>query len=259
MKISFIGSGNVATHLATSLNKISGVSILQIISKNKSHARHLAMKVKADAANELSRLKTNFDILIFAVNDDALEEILPAMELPNNKILCHTAGSISSTIFQKYSRHYGVIYPLQTFSKNKEIDWRDIPILLTASDDHTEKRLSHLAKQLSKKIQVITDEQRFALHVAAIFACNFSNATMTISQLLCHEKDLDFSLLHPLLAETMEKALRNGPKHSQTGPAKRGDRTVIEKHVKFLEEKEKEKEIYKLLTEYISDIHLKEN
>ena len=100
-----------------------------------------------------------------AVNDDALQNIAKEIQLPDNKLLCHTAGSVPSTIFENISRKYGVIYPLQTFSKNKSIDWKEIPIFLTASDDATEKRLSHLTKQLSRNNQTITDQQRFALHV----------------------------------------------------------------------------------------------
>jgi len=253
MKISFIGSGNVATHLATALNKISGVSILQIISKDKSHAKNLAMQVKADFSDELSRLKNNFDLLIFSVSDDALYEILKNIEIPDNRILCHTAGSVPSTIFENVTRKYGVIYPLQTFSKNKTVDWKDVPILLTASDEATEKRLSHLTKQLSRNNLVITDEQRFAIHVAAVFACNFANAAMTISQQLCDENNLDFSLLHPLIKETFDKAMRNGPKHSQTGPAKRGDEGVMQKHLEFLRDKPREQQIYELVSAYISD------
>lgn len=252
MKISFIGSGNVATHLATALNKIGGVSIQQIISKDKSHAKNLAMQVKADYSDELSRLKTNFDLLIFAVSDDALVSILDELEIPDNRIVVHTAGSVPSTIFEKVSRKYGVIYPLQTFSKNKSVDWKDLPIFLTASDDSTEKRLSHITKQLSRNNHVISDEQRFALHVSAVFACNFSNAAMTISQQLCEEKNLDFSLLHPLISETFDKALRIGPKFSQTGPAKRGDTTVMKKQLEFLSDKPLEKQIYSLLSEFIS-------
>ncbi|MBK8505195.1 MAG: DUF2520 domain-containing protein [Saprospiraceae bacterium] len=253
MKISFIGSGNVATHLATALNKMSGVSILQIISKDKSHAKNLAMQVKADYSDELSRLKTNFDILIFAVSDDALEEIVTQIEIPDNRILVHTAGSVPSTIFENVTRKFGVIYPLQTFSKSKSIDWKEIPIFLTASDESTEKRLSHIAKHLSRNNQVISDNQRFAIHIAAVFASNFANAAMTISQQICEENDLDFALLHPLINETFAKALRNGPKHSQTGPAKRGDTTVMNKHLEFLQNKPVEKEIYEIVSSFISN------
>ncbi|MCB0670205.1 MAG: DUF2520 domain-containing protein [Saprospiraceae bacterium] len=252
MKISFIGSGNVATHLATALNKISGVNIQQIISKDKSHAKNLAMQVRADHSDELSRLKTNFDILIFAVGDDALLNILNELDIPDNRILVHTAGSVPSTVFEKVSRKYGVIYPLQTFSKNKSIDWKDLPIFLTASDESTEKRLSHITKQLSRNNHIISDEQRFALHVSAVFACNFSNAAMTISQQICEERNLDFSLLHPLIRETFDKALRNGPKFSQTGPAKRGDTTVMNKHMQFLSEMPLEKKIYEMVSDFIS-------
>ncbi len=252
MKISFIGSGNVATHLATALNKIGGISILQIISKDKSHAKNLAMQVKADYSDELSRLKTNFELLIFAVSDDALNEILQKIEIPDNRLLCHTAGSVHSSIFENVTRKYGVIYPLQTFSKNKTVDWKDLPIFITASDDATEKRLIHITKQLSRNNQVISDEQRFALHVAAVFACNFANAVMTASQQLCEENNLDFAFLHPLIKETFDKAMRNGPKHSQTGPAKRADVNVMNKHLEFLREKPMEQQIYKLISEFIS-------
>jgi len=259
MKVSFIGSGNVATHLATALNKISGISILQIVSKNKSHAKNLAMQVKADYTDELARIKTNFDLLIFAVNDDSLLEIVKEIDLPDNKLLCHTSGSIPSTIFENITRKFGVLYPLQTFSKNKSIDWKDVPLLITSSDDATEKRLSHLARQLSKNTELITDEQRFALHVAAVFASNFSNAALTVSQLLCEENNVDFNLLYPLITETFDKALRIGPKFAQTGPAKRGDESVMARHLTFLQGKEIESQMYKLNSKYIGDLHNKKD
>ena len=258
MKISFIGSGNVATHLALALNKVSGISILQVISRDKGHAKNLAMQVKADHTDQLTRIKTNFDLLIFAVNDDALTTILAEIKLPDNKLLCHTAGSVPSTVFKGITRKYGVIYPLQTFSKNKPVDWKDIPIFITASDDSIEKRLTHLTKQLSRNNQVITDQQRFALHVAAVYACNFANGAMTVSQQICEEHDLDFGLIHPLISETFGKALRNGPKESQTGPAKRGDINVMNKHLDFLSEKPLEKELYQLMSQYIADRYNKD-
>ncbi len=253
MKISVIGAGNVATHLVTALNKISGTNILQVISRDKSHAKYLAMQVKADYTNELSRLKTNFDLLLICTSDDALTEIVGELDVPQSKIICHTAGSISSKVFDEKFKRYGVLYPLQTFSKNKSIDWRDVPIFLTTSDDHTEKRLLHLAKQLSKNVEVISDEQRFALHIAAVYACNFTNAVMQVSQELCEKNNLDFSLLKPLIDETVSKVWKMGPKDAQTGPARRADTTVINKHLKFLEDMKTERELYQLLTKYIGE------
>ncbi len=255
MKISFIGSGNVATHLAIALKKISGIKINQIISKNRSHAKNLAMLVKADYSHELSRLKNNFDLLILSVNDDGLDDILSQTAFPNNKILCHTAGSVSSEIFKNISRKYGVIYPLQTISKNKDLDWKSIPVMITASDESTEKRLLQLVKQLTRETHVISDEQRFALHVAAVFACNFSNAMMQVSEQLCEENNIDFDLLQPLIKETFSKVDKMGPKNAQTGPAKRGDQAVISKHLDFLKNHPAEKKIYELLSEHIMAHH----
>ncbi|NND08766.1 MAG: DUF2520 domain-containing protein [Saprospiraceae bacterium] len=255
MKISFIGSGNVATQLALALQKIGGVKIHQIISRDKGHAKNLAMQVKADHNHELSRLKPNFDLLILAVNDDAIADILTQTPLPDNKIICHTAGSVASTVFKDMSRKYGVIYPLQTISKNKTTVWKSLPILITASDDSTEKRLTQLVKHLTRATHVITDEQRFALHVAAVFACNFSNAMMQISQKLCAENNIDFDLLKPLTQETFEKAERMGPRNAQTGPAKRGDQSVINKHLEFLKDHDLEKNLYRDLSAYIQQTY----
>ena len=112
-------------------------------------------------------------ILIFAVSDDALEEIVKKIEIPDNRILVHTAGSVPSTIFENVTRKYGVIYPLQTFSKNKSIDWKEIPIFLTACDDSTEKRLSHITKQLSRNNQVISDQSAFCYSYCCCFCLQF--------------------------------------------------------------------------------------
>ncbi len=250
MKISFIGSGNVATQMALALNRISSVKIDQIISRDRNEAKHLAQQVRADHTDDFSRIN-NFDLLIMAVSDDSIDEILEKVELPNNKIICHTAGSVSSEVLKNVSRKYGVIYPLQTLSKTKDVDWTDLPVFLTTSDDSTQKRLLQVIKQLTRETHIITDEQRFALHVSAVFACNFSNAMMQVSEQICQDNNLDYKLLSPLIAETFEKLGKMGPRHAQTGPARRGDTRVMQKHLDFLQDRALEKDIYKMVSDYI--------
>ena len=257
MKISFIGSGNVATHLALAFNRVSGVDILQIISRNKNHAKTLATKVRAEYTNELSRLKTNFDLLVISTSDDSITQVLEEGNFPDNKIICHTAGSVSSDVFNSISRKFGVIYPLQTFTKGKEINWYEVPFFITASEESTSRRLQHLAKQVSKKVYVISDEARAALHIAAVFSCNFTNAILQIGQGICERNKLDFEFLKPLIDETMSKVWRMGAFQAQTGPAKRNDQSVLTKHMNFLEDQPKAQNIYQVMSNYIAHTHAK--
>lgn len=251
MKVSFIGSGNVATHLADAISKMAGISIHQVISRKMENAKQLSIKVGALPSDQLSHLIPNYDLLILAVNDDALEEVISKLPVFEGGIICHTAGSASSDIFCSRWDKYGVIYPLQTFTKGKPIQWSEVPILISASDEQTEYELVQLTQNISARVQTTSDVQRAILHLAAVFACNFTNAMMSISEDLCQSHYVDFPLIHPLIIETFEKALSHGPKKSQTGPATRNDVNTIKKHLHLLSERGLEKAIYKLVSEYI--------
>ncbi|WP_343596218.1 Rossmann-like and DUF2520 domain-containing protein [Acinetobacter sp.] len=234
MKISFIGSGRVATHLACAFKKV-GHEIFQIYSPH--HAQQLAHKVNAVAIDQLQRLDPEIDVLIIAVNDQAIASIIKI--LPDSfKDVCvvHTSGSTDLKVLTEHHANSGVLYPLQTFSFEKEVVWADVPLLI---EGNTTQGLSHihsLANSLSKKIYHYSSTQRLNLHLAAVFACNFSNYCYDMANQITEQAEIDFSLLHPLILETANKATQFTPREVQTGPAKRHDQNILALHQQLLEQ-----------------------
>lgn len=232
MNIVCIGSGQVATHLVQAI-KQSGQTILQVYSRNLTHAQTLADKVNAQAINQFSQITPNADLYIIAVKDDAIETVLQSLNV-KDKCVVHTSGTISSAVISKYFKQAGVFYPLQTFSKNKVVSFKNIPICITASYPAVAEKLQQLAQKLSDKVYLIDDEKRQALHVAAVFACNFPNHLYAIANQILVQNQLDFEMIRPLIAETTDKVMLNLPHTVQTGPASRADEITLNKHLNLL-------------------------
>ncbi|HRH02774.1 MAG TPA: DUF2520 domain-containing protein [Bacteroidia bacterium] len=251
LSIVILGSGNVATQLALALKR-RNCSILSIYSKTLANAQTLAAKVKAAATNSLTQLPQNADVYIVAVKDDAIEELLSKLGFVPGLII-HTSGSVSSSVFAKKFASYGVLYPLQTFTKTRSIDFKKVPILLEANSPKAFKLIKQLASLLSKNITVINSEQRKAVHIAAVFACNFTNHMFTVAEQLLQQQELPFSLLHPLIQETAAKAQKGSPQFLQTGPAIRNDKKVMNQHLSFLKNEKGFKKIYTLVSKSILD------
>jgi len=249
LSIVIIGTGNVAFHLATALHK-SNHTILQVLGRNKMAAAELAKKVKAKSESDFKKVNTTADIYIIAVKDDAIEKVAAQLKL-NNKILLHTSGTINTKALKASSKNYGVFYPLQTFSKNKKVNFSDVPICIEANNKTTASTLVALAQSISKKVYVINDTQRRNLHLAAVFACNFSNHLYAIAAQMLQKNKLSFDLLKPLIAETAEKIKEQTPAQAQTGPAVREDDKTINTHLKMLSKNKTLKKIYTLMSEEI--------
>lgn len=256
MKIVFIGAGNVATNLATQLYNQS-CNIAQIYSRTIESAENLAKKVNASYTNDINLVITNADLYIFSVKDSILEDLLS--RLPANKgIWIHTAGSISINIFEKYSLRYGVIYPFQTFSKNIKADWKNIPVFIEASDNDTLKEIRDIACSLSDNVRELSSENRKYIHLTGVFACNFTNYMYTLSAEILKKIGLEFDITLPLIDETCNKVHILSPFEAQTGPAIRFDENVITKHLQLIDD-EKTREIYRLISEGIYEIHKNKN
>ncbi|MBK9479729.1 MAG: DUF2520 domain-containing protein [Bacteroidetes bacterium] len=251
LNIVLLGSGNVATQLALAL-KQRNCNILSIYSKTIANARTLASKVQSKATSTLTQLPQNADVYIVAVKDDAIEELLTNLDFEPGLIV-HTSGSVSSSVFTTKFPNYGVMYPLQTFSKTRSIDFEKVPILIEANSTKSLKLIRRLALLLSKNTVVINSEQRKAVHIAAVFACNFTNHMYAISECLLQQQNLPFSLLHPLIQETATKAQKSSPPFLQTGPAIRKDKKVMNQHLSFLKNEEGFKKIYTLVSKSIVD------
>ncbi|AFM06247.1 hypothetical protein Fleli_3945 [Bernardetia litoralis DSM 6794] len=263
MKTIFIGAGNVAWHLAMLFFKNKNVQITHIWSRNKENAELLKDKLDKNieiyhSLDSLDFSKTDADLAILSIADGAFESVLSKLILPKNCILAHTSGAQPMEILKlaNYNsiKNIGVFYPLQTFSKAKEVDFSSIPFCIEANNKEIEEKLTSLANQFSQKVFQVSSKDRSILHVAAVFVCNFSNYLWTISETILKEKNLPFDMMKPLLEETLQKALEINPSNAQTGPAIRNDEKVIEKHLNMIEEMNLNSNfsrIYKLMTESI--------
>ncbi len=247
VSIVIIGSGNVAQHLITAFLQSNEVELIQVFSRQKEKVLHLLSSDKI--VSEYSEIK-EADVYLIAVSDNAIAEV--SAKLPfENRLVVHTSGSMSMEILANKNRR-GVFYPLQTFTKSKAVDFRVIPICLEAENENDFISLKTVAQSISSMVESISSEQRKALHVAAVFVCNFVNHLYQIGQEICEEHHLSFELLQPLILETAQKIIHLSPKEAQTGPAKRNDTTTINAHLQLMTDAN-QKEIYQLLTKSIID------
>jgi predicted short-subunit dehydrogenase-like oxidoreductase (DUF2520 family) len=247
IRLSVIGSGNVAQHLIQAFSKTTEIELVQVFSRNSEAVSFLISNDKI--ISNFTELKA-VDLTIIAVSDDAIAAV--SNQLPfEDRLVAHTSGSVAMEALNSRNRK-GVFYPLQTFSKSKEVDFKVIPVCLEAANDNDLQLLTNVAKAISNSIANVDSEQRKALHVAAVFVSNFTNHMYQIGNEICEENKLSFDILKPLIQETANKILSLSPAEAQTGPAKRKDTQTINAHLNFLTD-ENQKEIYKMLTKSIID------
>lgn len=241
----------MATHLAQALTQ-NRISIDYILSKRNTNARKLAKAIGTKSTGSVKKLFGS-DIILVAVNDDAIVSIAKLIQEQGlyKGIIAHTSGSVSSQVLRSTGANYGSFYPLQSFNEHAEIDMRDVPFCICGNNAKTHQTLQSLATQLSPKVYDITDDQRLKLHLAAVFANNFSNHMLTIAEQICSDNQVSFDILKPLLIETFSRLEAQDPSSMQTGPAKRRDRKVISKHKRMLADQPIEKEIYSIITSHI--------
>lgn len=234
-KIAFIGAGNVAWHLAHAISK-NGYSITEIYSRKIENAidlaSHFADTVPTDS---LDFSKSMAEILFVAVSDDALKDVLHQLRTPPHATVAHTSGTLPLAIIPHSQA--AVFYPLQTFSKQKVIDFQLIPICLEAQNSDTLAILKKVASAISTKIYEFSSQERQLLHLAAVFSCNFSNFLFTISKHILekNQQAIPFDILQPLINETVQKAFDISPENAQTGPARRGDNSIIQRQLALLD------------------------
>lgn len=251
MKIAILGAGNVATHVAWAL-KDAGHEICQIYSRTQLSAETLAQQLDTDFCTSLSQLQ-QVDLYIYALTDNALETVIKEVII-HTGIHVHTAGSVNINIFKNKFENYGVFYPLQTFSKEKEVDFKEIPIFVEGNSELATEKLLQLAKSISTKAYKANSEQRLKLHVAAVFACNFSNYLYNIAFDLLRNENIPFEILHPLILETATKIQTISPLEAQTGPARRNDTTTMQKQLEIIDNEEYKK-LYTELSLKISELY----
>ncbi len=246
IRIAIIGGGNVATHLAKAFNKTKDISLAQMYARNIEQIEHL----KHDVAitNSLDLLM-DADVYIIAISDDAISEVSSKID-KKKSLIVHTSGSAPLNSLKNNGRK-GVFYLLQSFSKDKEVDFDEIPFCLEAENKEDFKTLEKLAKSIGKKIYPINSNQRKSLHAAAVFVNNFTNHMYKIAADICEEHKVPFEVLQPLIKETAQKTITLSPKKSQTGPAKRNDQKTIQNHLAILTKEQQE--VYQLITKSIQN------
>lgn len=247
--IVFIGAGNLATQLAPALHS-RGLYIRQIFSRTVQSAKLLANQVNADFTNDVQAIVRDADFYIYAYKDDALADIIHQIRIDNG-LHVHTSGSVSIDVFKNERTHYGVFYPFQTFSKQKKVGFSGLPVFIDANDENDKQQIRQLAETVSQKVYELDDEGRETLHLAGVFANNFSNHCFVIAEQILKEKQLPFEVMMPLIKESVAKLDTLSPAQAQTGPAVRHDKTIINKHLTMLEKYPDWQKIYQQISENI--------
>lgn len=247
-KIVIVGSGRIAWHLGKRL-KAKGLPVAQVVSRTAEHAESLAETLGARWTSDWAEVLPDADWLLIAVRDDAIDEVAAAIaRYVPDALATHTSGATPGTVLKPFFKRYGVFYPLQSFSYDRTPVWSKIPFCVDAQSNEDILFLKKVAKTIGNLVYRVNDEQRSTLHVAAVFANNFANHCFTIAEKLLEEKDLPFEMLHPLMEETLAKALLDSPARMQTGPAVRGDEDTVKRHLKLLSNHPDWQALYEKLT-----------
>lgn len=253
MKIVLIGAGNLATHLGKALHA-AGHDMVQVFSRTMQSAETLASLLDAEPLTDMAQVRDDADVYIFSVKDSALEQLISQLCGGEKKVFLHTAGSMPMSVFREKALHYGVLYPMQTFSKQREVDFSIIPCFIEANDEFALKQIEGLAGQISHRVYQLSSEDRKYLHLSAVFACNFANHCYAASQELLQQHGVPFDVMLPLIDETAAKVHGMTPKEAQTGPAVRYDENVIGKQIQLLENQPYFQKIYDCMSKSIHEL-----
>lgn len=250
-KIVFIGSGNLATNLAKAFFDRQ-IKISQIYSRTEESARLLAEAVGADYTTSLAQVITDADLYIVALKDDVVAELMPQIIAGKERaLMVHTSGSLPLSIWPDSVKRNGVFYPLQTFSKQRKVDFSSIPVFIECNNPDDNRLLKELAACITNQVCELSSEKRRQLHLAAVFACNFTNHMYALAEKILKQYNIPFDYILPLIEETEKKVHYLSPHEAQTGPAVRYDEKVINKHLELLSDEPDMQEIYQLLSKSI--------
>lgn len=248
IKVVILGSGNVASHLIKAMEANDGIDLVQVYARSKKSVENLI---------ESSKIATSFadlkeaDVYVISVSDKAIEEV--SNQIPfTDKLVVHTSGTMDFRVMHPKNKR-GVFYPLQTFSKSKEVDMKSVPFCLETENEEDFKLVENLAENLSNSVYKINGEQRKSLHISAVFVSNFVNHMYQIGNVLCEENNVPFAILQPLIEETASKIKTLSPTEAQTGPAIRHDEPTIEKHLEAIENPAY-RELYQKITLSIQNV-----
>ena len=250
MRIVLVGAGGLGTNLGLALHE-AGHDVLAVFSRTMEHARMLAERIGSQPTDDICALQNEADLFIVSVKDAVLTDVVQQlMQGREEQYFAHTAGSMPLTLFQGMARHYGVFYPMQSFSKERRINFSEVPVFLEASDAQTLTQLKALSATLTPHVYELSTDERRYLHLAAVFACNFANHCYALSAEILQQHGLPFNVMLPLIDETARKVHYLSPLEAQTGPAIRYDLNVINKQQQLLDDPAM-KELYERLSKSI--------
>lgn len=257
MKIVFIGAGNLATHLSLSL-KTAGHNVEQVYSRTIESASQLAERLHCKATDSMAEVVADADIYIVSVKDDAVAELAPHLcKGRQQAVFVHTAGSVPMQVFSPYALRYGVVYPMQSFTKSRQLDLSHVPFYIEASDEATLNELRTLSDSVTDTVRELSSDDRRYLHLSAVFASNFVNYCYDMASKVVGQCGIPFSDLLPLIDETASKVHELSPFAAQTGPAVRYDRTVLSRQMQLLSGEEDLQSVYRIMSEGIHKAHEK--
>lgn len=257
--IVMVGAGRIAWSLGKRL-KSKGLPVAQVVSRTAARAAELGGVLGCNWTADYAEIRPDADWVIIAVSDDVIGEVA-AQIAPylTDALVTHTSGATPGDVLAPYIPRYGVFYPLQSFSKERQPVWSKIPFCVNASGAEEVLFLRKMAKRIGNLVYQVNDQQRAVLHVAAVYANNFTNYCFAVAEKILDDADLPFEMLHPLMEETLAKAITDMPSRMQTGPAIRGDRETIEKHLLLLEKYPEWQGIYRVISEDISKMRILKN
>ena len=246
MKIVLIGAGNVASHLGPALKK-AGHEIVQVYSRTLPAAEELARLLKCKYTSRSGEIDPAADVYLLSIPDHSIKSFLRSFPV-RNRLVVHTSGSTGIGVFGKRFSHCGVLYPLQTFSRGRIIQFKTVPLLIEGKDRASQKSLRLLAESISGYVFEMSSAERKQVHLAAVISNNFTNHLFVEAEKILAKNNIPFLLLHPLIQETVSKAFQLSPENAQTGPAKRGDRETIQEHLRLLKKNPEMERIYRVMS-----------
>lgn len=256
MRTIIIGAGNLATHLGKAL-MAAGHEVPQVYSRTMQSAQTLASVLGAEPVTDIRLVRDDADLYVFSVKDSALEGLVAELfgswhtGVSGDKVFLHTAGSMPMDVFGGKAAHYGVLYPMQTFSRQREVDFGEIPCFVEGNDEYALERIESVARQISRKVYRLPGEDRKYLHLAAVFACNFVNHCYALGERVLGEHGIPFEVMLPLVDETARKVHEMRPVEAQTGPAVRYDANVLGRQAALLDGDPATRQLYEAMSQSI--------
>jgi len=249
-----IGAGNLASHFVPALHQ-SGYEIKTVFSRKNKNAKELAYQVKAQVCTKLHKIDPTADVYLIMVPDHAIAEVtaqLSKIIVGEKQIICHSSGATDCTVFNKLKCLHGVFYALQSYSKDYPSNLKTDPFIIYGSSDYAQDRLLSMARKLSRKVITGDDEQRLKYHLTAVFVNNFVNHIHCKAKMFMDQEKLDPSILDPIIEKTYVQLKKEDSCQIQTGPARRGDRKTMKKHLNLLQFDKELADIYKEISDSIT-------